>query len=192
MTPDLTSYSNIRTGLFVEINPNNVDYVRFSDYNQTITIDGNNYQGLGTLVGITSTSSELKSTAEGITVTVTGLPTTNITGILSGDYKGALIKVLRVFFDATTGTVLSIAGNPAGRFFGFINNYSIDEEYDVSSRTSVNTIAFSCASIAEFLETKISGRRTNPTSFKAFNATDVSMDRVPNLMGTSVVFGKQG
>lgn len=190
MTPDLTSYTNIGTGLFVEININGT-YVRFSDYNTTVTVDGNAYQGLGKFVGITQSTSELKSTSEGLSITVTGIPNSSITDIMNSNIKGSPIKVLRVFFNATTGAVLSIAGNPAGRFFGLINNYSLDEEYDVSTRTGINTITLSCSSVTEILENKISGRKTNPTSFKSYNATDVSMDRVPNLVNSNFDFGKK-
>lgn len=190
MTPDLTSYTNIGTGLFVEI-ALSASYIRFSDYNANVTIDGNLYQGLGKFIGITQSTSELKSTAEGISITITGIPNSSITDILNANIKGSPIKVLRVFFDATTGTVLSIAGNPAGRFFGLVNNYSLDEEYDVNTRTGVNTITLSCSSVTEYLENKIAGRKTNPTSFKSYYSSDVSMDRVPSLVNSNFDFGKK-
>jgi hypothetical protein len=190
MTPDLTSYTNIGTALFVQITLSG-SYIRFSDYNTTVTIDGNSYQGLGKFIGITSSSSELKPTLEGISITITGIPNSSITDIMNANIKGSPIKVLRVFFNATTGSVLSIAGNPAGRFFGLVNNYSLDEEYDVSTRTSINTITLSCSSLTEYLENKISGRKTNPTSFKSYYSSDLSMDRVPSLVNSNFDFGKK-
>ena len=190
MTPDLTSYTTIGTALFVEITLSG-SYIRFSDYNTTVTIDGNSYQGLGKFIGITSSSSELKPTLEGISITITGIPNSSITDIMNANIKGSPIKVLRVFFNATTGSVLSIAGNPSGRFFGLVNNYSLDEEYDVSTRTGINTITLSCSSLTEILENKIAGRKTNPSSFKSYYSTDLSMDRVPSLVNSNFDFGKK-
>jgi hypothetical protein len=94
-----------------------------------------------------------------------------------------------MLFDAATGTQLSITGNPVGRFFGIVNNYSLQEEYDVASRTSSNTIVIVCSSTVEILSNKVAGRRTNPQDQKAFYASDTSMDRVPNLVGASFNFG---
>jgi hypothetical protein len=190
MTPDLTSYTNIGAGLFVEITLSG-SYIRFSDYNTNVTIDGNLYQGLGKFIGITSSSSELKPTLEGISITITGIPNSSITDIMNANIKGSPIKVLRVFFNATTGSVLSIAGNPSGRFFGLVNNYSLDEEYDVNTRTGINTITLSCSSLTEILENKIAGRKTNPSSFKSYYSTDLSMDRVPSLVNSNFDFGKK-
>ena len=110
---------------------------------------------------------------------------------MNANIKGSPIKVLRVFFNATTGSVLSIAGNPSGRFFGLVNNYSLDEEYDVSTRTGINTITLSCSSLTEILENKIAGRKTNPSSFKSYYSTDLSMDRVPSLVNSNFDFGKK-
>jgi hypothetical protein len=94
-----------------------------------------------------------------------------------------------VVFDPVTGTQLAIDGNPAGRFFGIVSNYTLDEEYDIEGRSSSNTIAIECASTAEFLNNKVTGRKTNPKSMKSFYSSDVSMDRVPNLVGANFNFG---
>lgn len=190
MALPLESYQNIGTALCVEITVAAGTVWRFSDYNQTITISGNSYQGLGKFVAITTTTSELKTSAGNITITITGIPNTSISEVLNARVKGAKVIVYRVFFDAASGTLLSIAGNPAGRFFGIVDNYTLDEEYDVETRTSSNSIGLVCSSVVQILENKIAGRKTNPTSFKVFNPTDVSMDRVPSLVGANFDFGK--
>jgi hypothetical protein len=189
MALNLSSYTNIATGLFVEIVVSGSTTLRFSDYNQTITISGNEYKGLGQFVSISTSSSELKSSSGSITISLSGIPNTSISEITSLKIKGAQITVLRVFFDAVTGSVLSISGNPAGRFFGIVNNYTLNENYDNDSRTSSNTIDLICSSVVEILQNKIAGRKTNPTSFKAFYPSDVSMDRVPSLSGANFDFG---
>lgn len=187
---DLSSYKQVQTGLFVTITLSNSTVWRFSDYNTVISFGGNTYTGLGKFVGITSSTSELKPSSGNITITITGIPNTSITDILNNPVKGAKVEVLRAFFNPSTGVLLNIAGNPTGRFYGVISNYTIDESYDMESRTSNNTVALTCNNNIEILENKIAGRKTNPSSFKMFYPNDVSMDRVPNLVGANFDFGK--
>ena len=99
------------------------------------------------------------------------------------------MRVYRGIFNASTGAFLSIAGNPLGRYRGFVNNYSLTEEWDNATRTSSNTLSLICASTVDVLQNKISGRKTNPESMKKFYPTDVSFDRVPNLENATFDFG---
>lgn len=189
MALDLSGYENIETGLFVSIDVDGTEVLRFSDYNQSITIGGYEYKGLGQFVGITTSTSELKTSSGSITISLSGIPNTSISEILNMKIKGAQVIVTRVFFDAVTGDVLDIPGNPAGRFFGVVNNYTLEEQYDIDTRTSTNTIDLVCSSVVELLSNKLAGRKTNPNSFRAFNSSDLSMDRVPNLVGANFDFG---
>lgn len=189
MTINLSGYSNVQAGLFVTINVDDTNIFRFSDYNTTITIGGYSYQGLGKMVSITQSTSELRTTPGSISITMTGVPSSSITDVTSLGMKGAKVIVLRGFFDAVTGTILSIAGNPVGRFYGIVNNYTLNEELDMTARTSITTITLTCSSIVELLENKIAGRKTNPSSMKNYYPTDVSMDRVPALVGANFDFG---
>lgn len=187
--PNLSSYNAIQTALFVKLDIDGTSSIRFSDYNQNFTISGELYQGLGQFVGITTSTSELKNSSGSITITISGIPDFNITGIMALGMKGSRVSIYRVFFNASSGTVLNIAGNPAGRFFGVVDNYTVDEEYNNDDRTSKSTIAFTCKSVVELLDNKISGRKTNPTSWRKFDVQDPSMDRVPNLVGANFDFG---
>lgn len=189
MTINLSGYSNVQTGLFVTIDVDGTNIFRFSDYNTTIAIDGHNYTGLGQFVSITTSTSDLKSAPGNVTITMSGIPSSSISSVTSLGMKGAKVIVQRVFFDASTGNILSITGNPVGRFFGIIDNYSLNEEYDITARTSVTSITFVCSSVVDLLQNKIAGRKTNPSSNKSYYATDVSMDRVPALVGANFDFG---
>lgn len=186
---NLENYKNVATALCVRIQVNDSTVIRFSDYATPLTINSELYTGIGKFVSITTTNSELRSTAGQITVTITGLPNSAITDVLNMDIKGSDIKIYRVMLNPTTNEVLNIAGNPVGRFFGFVNNYTIDEEYDIVARTASMAIAFVCNSTQQFLENKVAGRKTNPRSQKSFYSTDTSMDRVPNLVGANFNFG---
>lgn len=199
MPINLSSYTAIETGLFVRIE---VDYyktsagatptstvLRFSDYRGTVTIDGESYVGLGRLLNITPTVSELRGTTGSVTVTISGIPNTSIAEIVNSRMKGCPIKIYRVVFDPVTGTQLAITGNPAGRFFGIVSNYTLEEDYSVDERRSTNTIAMICTSNMEFLDNKVTGRKTNPSSMKQFYPSDESFDRVPSLVGANFNFG---
>jgi hypothetical protein len=198
MTINLSAYGAIETGLFVRIE---VDYyksspsatpqaeiLRFSDYKGAVTVNGESYLGLGRLVGMSATTSELTGSAGSITISISGIPNSSIAEIVNSRIKGSPISVYRVIFNPETGQPLSITGNPAGRFFGFVSNYTLDEEFDYSTRTSSNVIALECASRLEFLNNKVTGRKTNPKSQKSFYSSDLSMDRVPNLVGANFNF----
>ena len=199
MTIDLSSYTSIETGLFVRIDVTEYrttstgtyanEILRFSDYRRSVDIDSETYLGLGRLIGVTATSSELKSSSGSVTITISGIPDSSIAEIVNSRIKGSSISIYRVVFDAATGQQLAITGNPAGRFFGIVSNYTLEEDYDIEARTASNTIALECSSSAEFLANKVTGRKTNPKSMKTFYSTDVSMDRVPNLIGANFNFG---
>lgn len=199
MSINLSSYQSIECGLFVRIQ---VDYYRatptatpssqilkFSDYKSPVTINGETYLPLGTLASITSTSSELRVSGGQVTIAVSGIPNSSIAEIVNSRIKGSPVKIYRVFFNPATGQQLNIAGNPVGRFFGIVNNYSLQEEYNTDDRSSTNTIVMTCSSYVDVLGNKVSGRRTNPQDQKYLYPTDLSMDRVPNLAGANFNFG---
>jgi hypothetical protein len=198
-TPNLSSYRSVQSNLFVRIQvdeysltaggPYTPQVLRFSDAITTYTIDSETYTPLGSLMGITASASELRVSSGELTITLSGIPATSIAEIVNSKLKGAPVRVYRLFSNATTGTALSIAGNPSGRFRGFVNNYAINEEWDNQTRVATNTLVLSCASAVDVLNRKISGRKTNPESQKKFFPTDLSMDRVPNLENATFNFG---
>lgn len=200
MTLPLGNYKAIESNLFVKME---VEYykstpastptsvvLKFSDRLYPHTIGSDTYTGLGKLMSITSSTSELRPSANEFTVTISGIPNTSIAEIINSRIKGSLVTVYRGLFDANTGQFLSgVTGNPIIRFKGYVNNIGLDEEYDVENRNSTNTITIICNNIIDVFENKISGRRTNPSSQKKFYPSDISMDRVPNLENTTFDFG---
>ena len=196
---DLSSYTSIQSNLFVRIE---VDYykdsptatptstvLRFSDRLQSYTLDNEVYLGLGRLMGVSSTASEIRSSSSDLSITISGIPNSSIAEIVNSRIKGCPVRISRVLFDPVTNAALNIPGNPLARFRGFINNYTLSEEYDIATRTSSNTIVLVCASAVDVLSNKIAGRKTNPQSQKRFYPNDVSMDKVPNLENASFDFG---
>ena len=199
MTINLTSYGAIESHLFVRIQvdeyrtstiyPYSEQVLRFSDRLTPFTINDEEYIGLGKLMGVTSSSSEIRVSAADLTITISGIPTNSIGEIVNSKIKGCPVRVYRALFDAATGAYLDIEGNPLGRFRGFVNNYSLNEEWDNTTKTATNTLVLTCASAVSVLQNKIAGRRTNPESQKKFYPNDLSMDRVPNLENSTFNFG---
>jgi len=187
MSLDLSSYSSIQSALFVRIDVPEYEVLTFSNYNRPLTIAGTTYTGLGQLMGITDTSSELRVSGGELTITISGLADTNISDVLSYRFKGSSVIVTRGIFDPVTGQLLPIDGNPTGKFQGIVNNYSLNEDW--SGQDATNTIALMCTSTIGVLSNKIAGRRTNPIDQKELYPTDVSMDRVPNLANSNYNFG---
>lgn len=201
MSIDLSTYKQIGSALAVKIevdeyktNSNeNTSYssqvLTFSDSLYPLTIDGQLYIPLGGLMAVSSTRNELRSSGSSLTLGISGIPTQKMREVLNSKFKGSPVSIHRVVFNPQTYAVLNIEGNPAGRFFGVIDNYSIEESWDQANRTSSLTISFECTSLQSMLENKLSGRKCNSDSHRAFYPTDPSLDRVTALAGANFDFG---
>ena len=186
---DLNSVRSVESNLFIKITLASSTLL-FSDRLVSTVINGDTYVGLGKLLSVSGSSSELRSTSGDITIGISGVPDSMISDIVAANIKGNPVRITRGLFNATTGAFLSaVVGNPVNRFVGYVNNISLEEEYDIDSRTSANTVLLSCASNVDILNNKIAGRKTNPASNKKFYSTDISMDRVPSLESSYFDFG---
>ena len=193
---NLDTYTSVKTGLFVRLQ---IDEYRtgsggsyspqvltFSDFDSTIVINGESYIPLGKLLNISPSSSELRASSNTITVTLSGVPTNSINEIVHSKIKSAPIKIYRGYFDVATDTLIDTV---EARFIGSVNNYSLQEEFDLEERDATNLVLLECASTVDLLSQKISGRKTNPESHQKFYPTDTAMSRVPTLKGTKFDFG---
>jgi hypothetical protein len=189
MSIDLSSYRAIQTALFCRIDIPDYQVLRFSNYNKAITIASESYTGIGNLLGITTTANEIRISRNEVTIMISGVPSQNISDVLTHKIKGSTVRVYRGIFDPKTGALLSITGNPIIKFDGLINNYSVNEDW--AGQDSSNSINFICTSIVGLMQNKIAGRRTNPLDQKAYFAGDLSMDRVPNIANSTYNFGAE-
>lgn len=187
MSLDLSAYSSIQTALFCNVVVPDYATLTFTNYPRNITLQGTTYTGMGQLLSVTDNTSELRASRGELTVTISGIPAQNISDLLTYKFKGSTISVLRAIFDANTGQLLPITGNPAGRFQGIINNFGLNEDW--SGQDASNTISFICTSTVGVLMNKVAGRKTNPTDQKKFYPTDLSMDRVLKLANSNYNFG---
>jgi hypothetical protein len=184
MVIDLSSYSSIQTNLFVKIDIPGYSVLTFSDYHKNYTISGTVYEGLGQLLSISNTEDTLRASPSEITIAVSGIPSSNVTDIINNRIKGSTCVIYRGFFDMQTGELLSISGNPAGKFQGIVSNYDIADDLDMGADTGTVSLTLIATSIVDLLQNKISGRRTNPADF-----VDGDMHRVLPLQKSNFNFG---
>lgn len=189
MALDLSPYASIQTNLFVDIDIYEYERVTFSDYHRAITLNSVNYEGLGQLLSVTNVSSSLRAAPQELTISISGIPQENITDFISRKIRGSRVNVLRAFFDVTTGELLNISENPAGMFRGVVSNFEVSDDLEMGDNTGTVTVTFTCTSIVELLNNKVTGRRTNPIDQKEYDPNDKSMDRVPRLAKSNYNFG---
>jgi len=189
MALNLSSYDAVQSNSFVRIAIPNYQTLRFSDYHKAFTINSESYTGLGQLISITETSSELRAAPQELTISISGIPAGNIGDILNNRIKGSSVKLYRALFNPTTGALLSLTGNPSGKFQGVVSNFIISDELTSGSDTGTKQLILTCTSVVELLSNKVSGRRTNPLDMKQWYPTDESFDRVPSLAKSNFNFG---
>jgi hypothetical protein len=186
---DLSSYTSLQTNLFVRLDIPSYSVLRFSDYHKDYDINSETYDGVGSLLALTSTKKEITSTNQEITVAISGIPSANLTAATQANIKGSSVKIYRGIFDKNTGDLLSITGNPELKFSGIINSVTYAEDYDVQNKSSSFSIIFICTSSLSVLKRTKSGRRTNPIDQERLYTGDTSMKRVPEIKNSNFNFG---
>jgi hypothetical protein len=192
------SYSSLKSAIFVRIQvdyyrtgptgPYRVQLLNFSDFYRPFTINGEVYTALGNLMSLTSSKSELTSSQTELTIVLSGIPNTAISEINNSKIKGCSVRIYRVLFDPNTGAQV---GDPIGRYSGYINNYSLQEEWDNETKSSSTTIVLVCGNNVDVLRNKVTGRKTNPSSQQRYFPNDFGFNRVPALKNTTFNFGEE-
>ena len=192
---NLDSYTSVATQMMVNLaideyrtDPSSgysAQVLAFTDAEYTITYNSVPYQPLGTFLSITPTTSELRPSGDSITIGISGVPTDAIEQIIYSKIKGSTIKVFRRLSTVALGQQIAVQGY----FFGRVNNWSIQEEFNVEERSASNIVLLECSSNFSVLSQKIAGRKTNPLSNKRFFPNDDGMNRVPIIKGTKFDFG---
>lgn len=209
---DLTPYSSIKTETLCILGINNyrvelTDFPEdrnffFSDSQQAIrTSNDVVFEPIGKLMLTEYGSSNLKTNDDNIAVTLSGIPNSSVREILNSDIKGSTVGILRAFFDPVTGEPLPVrsgAGNIAARFTGYVNTYTVAENFDVLDLDGTTTLILECLSTTTVFKRVVNGIRTNPEDLRAVPIvdadtgeplTDISFDRIPNLVGSTYDFG---
>ena len=187
--------NNIRMADFVRITTPTETY-RFATTPSALTIpavDSQPFEGLGALIAIGDVQRDIKSTANETTATLIGLDTALLGWVLGREIKGSQIEMWHGFFN-TEGQLIT-GGGSAGSglyqyFNGYINSFTITEQWMEEIRQYVGTISVSASSIQIILQNRTAGRYTNDNAWKFFNPNDTSMNRVAFIETINYFFGK--
>lgn len=185
--------NNIRYADFVRVITPDATY-RFSTAPMEITVpdvDAEPFDALGQLVKVGDAQRDIKSTANETSFTLVGIDTSMLGLVLGQNIKGSKIEAWHGFFD-TNGALITTGGQGGlYQFFnGYINSFSINEQWMEEIRQFVGVISVSASSIQLILKNRTAGRYTNNNSWQFFNSTDTSMNRVAFISTINYYFGK--
>lgn len=186
--------NNIRYADFVRVTTPTATY-RFSTAPSSMTIpavDVLPFDGVGALVKVGDAQRDIKSTANETSFTLVGIDTALLGWVLGQEVKGAQIEAWHGFFD-TNGALITTGGTGGlYQFFnGYINSFSISEQWMEEMRGYVGLITVNASAIQIILNNKTSGRYTNNNSWQFYNSGDTSMNRVAFISTINYRFGKQ-
>ena len=184
--------NNIRFADFVRVVTPTATY-SFATTPTVLSVTGlGTFDGLGALVGIGDVQRDIKSTANQTSVSLVGIDTALLGWVLSQEIKGSQITMWKGFFN-TDGNLIT-GGGTGGLYqylYGYINNFSIGEQWMEEARMYVGTINVTASSIQIILQNRVAGRFTNDQSWKFYNSTDTSMARVGFISTIYYPFGKE-
>lgn len=183
----------IRYADFVRLTTDSATYL-FSTAPTAITVsavDANPFTALGQLVKIGQAQRDIKSTANETTITLVGIDTANLALVLGAGIKGSQVEMWHGFFDANNELITTGGTGGLYQYFtGFVNSFSISEQFMEEIRGYVGTISISASSIQLVLQNRTAGRYTNDNSWKQYAPTDTSMNRVNYIQTINYQFGK--
>lgn len=154
-------------------------------------VDSQPFDGLSGLVKTGDVQRDIKSTANETSITLVGLDTSLLGWVLGQQVKGCLIEMWHGFFDENGALITTGGTGGLYKFFtGYINSFSISEQWMEEIRQYVGTITVSASSIQIILQNRTAGRYTNDNAWQFFNPGDTSMNRVPVIETINYAFGK--
>lgn len=154
------------------------------------SISATPFTGLGQFVKAGGAQRDIKSTASETTITMVGINTAMLGIVLDSQIKGSKIELWHAFFDADN-QLLTPNGTGVYKYFtGYINSFSISEQWMEEMRAYLGAVTVSAASFQLVLQNRTSGRYTNQGSWQSFNSTDTSMNRVAFISTINYAFGK--
>lgn len=185
--------NNIRFADFVRVTTPSAIY-RFATTPAPITVpavDAQPFNGVGQLIQVGPAARDIKSTANETTFTLVGIDTAMLGWVLGQEIKGSKIEAWHGFFD-TNGALITTGGTGGlyKYFTGYINSFTISEQWMEEARMFVGLINVNASSIQLILKNRIAGRYTNNNSWQFFSPGDTSMNRVAFVSTINYQFGK--
>ena len=186
--------NHIRYADFVRVTTPSATY-RFTTAPTSLTVpavDALPFSGVGQLVQVGNAARDIKSTANETTFSLVGIDTAMLGWVLGQEVKGAKIEAWHGFFDESGALITTGGTGGLYKFFtGYINSFSISEQWMEEVRMMTGIIQVAASSIQLILQNRIAGRYTNDNSWQFFNPGDTSMNRVAYITSVNYQFGKQ-
>lgn len=154
------------------------------------SVSADPFTALGQLIKVGGAQRDIKSTANETTITMVGIDTAMLGIVLAEKIKGSKIELWHGFFDAENRLVTATGTGLYQYFSGYVNTFSISEEWMEEARSFAGAITISASSFQLILQNRTSGRYTNDAAWKAVNPTDTSMNRVNFISTINYAFGK--
>ena len=183
------------------------------------SISATPFTALGQLVQVGSVQRDIKSTANETTVTLVGIDTAMLSLVLNAKLKGSQIDLWHGFFDANNELITTVTSswlNNVGStidwtnslfdpiawtsstggtgvykyFTGFINSFSISEQWMEETREYTGVVTISASSFQLVLQNRTAGRYTNDNAWQSIYPGDTSMNRVNYISSINYAFGK--
>lgn len=183
------------------------------------SISGLPFTALGQLVQVGSVQRDIKSTANETTVTLVGIDTAMLSLVLNAKLKGSQIDLWHGFFDANNELITTVTSawlNNVGStidwtnslfdpvawtsstggtgvykyFTGYINSFSISEQWMEETREYTGVVTISASSFQLVLQNRTAGRYTNDNAWQSVYPLDTSMNRVNYISSINYAFGK--
>lgn len=191
--PPVEGTNNIRYADFVRITTPTETY-RFATTPMAITVpavDSHPFNGVSQLVNVGQATRDIKSTANETTFTLVGIDTALLGWVLGQNIKGSKIEAWHGFFNSNGELITGGGSGGLYKFFtGYVNSFSVSEQWMEEIRRFVGVISVNAASIQIILKNRIAGRYTNDNNWQFFNPGDTSMNRVSFIQNINYQFGK--
>lgn len=144
-------------------------------------LDGHTFTGIGTLGGVEPIKETKKVSANGISLTLSGIPEAVVSMVLSERYRGRPVTLWLALFSPTDGSLIA---SPTILFGGLCDTMALSDSGDTS------TLTITCESrLIDLQRTRI--RRYTDEDQKAAFPGDRGLEFVAGLQNKEVLWGTQ-
>jgi hypothetical protein len=185
--PSINTAEFVRLTIYNESgNPANVTVHTFSTAYKSETIGGVVYLPLGGLLAVGAKPKDLRVTSADTSMSLSGVSGNNMSIVLGTKIKGSKLEISRGFYDNNYNLTSTYT-----RFTGIVTSYGIAEDLETNFNGSTDNyvITVNASSYKTVLENRITGRKTNKSSWQVFNSTDSSMNNVYSIADQKFDFG---
>lgn len=154
------------------------------------------YSGLGPLVSFGNTKNSIRSSGSGTALGLSGVPDSEIKTLLASDIKGSRLEIYRFLQYPGTDDAIAdldftggVTGGVIGRFLGFVNTFTINDDINHTSDTRLVEVVLDCVNNTHLVSKLVRGVRTNPKDVRYLSTDEAGFDNVPSLYESEWYFG---